>query len=143
MCAALRSAAEALVKWCDSHPNSYPPTILHVTDGASTDGDPEQLATTIQQISTADGQCLLFNGHVSTLQGESIHFPNSEAALSDQYGKMLFRVSSELPAHVAKFAIDKGYPLAGRAKGFMFNADPKDIANFFEIGTRPRLTADR
>jgi hypothetical protein len=52
-------------------------------------------------------------------------------------------MSSVLPAHVAKLATDKGYRLAENARGYMFNADPKDIANFFDIGTRPRLTADR
>ncbi len=143
MCAGLTRAAEALVGWCDSHPNNYPPTVLHVTDGASTDGDPENIATAIRQISTSDGECLLFNIHVSTLQGETIQFPNSNSGLADNYAKLLFRMSSVLPAHVSKLAADKGYRMAENAHGFMFNADPKDIANFFDIGTRPRLTIDR
>ena len=41
MCAALTRAAELLVEWCDAHPRSYPPTVIHVTDGMSTDGSPE------------------------------------------------------------------------------------------------------
>lgn len=143
MCAGLTNAAEALVAWCDSHPNSYPPTVLHVTDGASTDGDPETVATAIRQISTADGECLLFNIHVSAEQGEPVRFPNSDATLPDTYAKLLFRISSVLPPHVFRLAADKGYGLAESARGFMFNADPKDIVNFFEIGTRPRLTSDR
>ena len=143
MCAGLTKAAEALVQWCDTHPNSYPPTVLHVTDGASTDGDPESVASALQRISTGDGECLLFNIHVSTQQGETVQYPSSDAALPDSYGKLLFRMSSVLPAHVSKIAVDKGYRLTEGAKGFMFNADPKDIANFFDIGTRPRLTAER
>jgi hypothetical protein len=63
--------------------------------------------------------------------------------LADSYAKLLFRMSSVLPAHVSKLATDKGYSLSESACGFMFNADPIDIANFFDIGTRPRLTADR
>ncbi|NPU11978.1 VWA domain-containing protein [Bradyrhizobium sp. 83002] len=143
MCAALTQAAEQLVAWCDSHPGNYPPTVLHVTDGASTDGDPESIASAIRQLSTNDGECLLFNIHVSTLQGETIRFPNSGSTLADNYANLLFRMSSVLPSHVAKLATDKGYSMAEHARGFMFNADPKDIANFFDIGTRPRLTADR
>ena len=108
-----------------------------MTDGASTDGDPENIATAIRQISTSDGECLLFNIHVSTLQGETIQFPNSNSGLADNYAKLLFRMSSVLPAHVSKLAADKGYRMAESAHGFMFNADPKDIANFFDIGTRP------
>jgi hypothetical protein len=143
MCAALTKAAEAIVAWADSHPNSYPPTILHVTDGESSDGDPENVASALRQISTNDGECLVFNIHVSTQQGETIQFPYSDASLPDSYAKLLFRMSSVLPSHVSKLAVDKGYRLAENAHGFMFNADPKDIANFFDIGTRPRLTADR
>lgn len=143
MCAALTKAAEAIVAWADAHPNSYPPTILHVTDGASTDGDPESIASSLKQISTNDGECLVFNIHVSTEQDETIQFPNSDSGLPDTYAKLLFRMSSALPSHVSKLAIDKGYRLSDGARGFMFNADPKDIANFFDIGTRPRLTADR
>lgn len=143
MCAGLTKAAEALVAWCDTHPHNYPPTVLHVTDGASTDGDPEAIASAIRQISTADGECLLFNLHVSTEQGETKPFPSSDASLPDSYAKLLFRMSSVLPSHVSKLAADKGYSIVEAARGFMFNADPKDIVNFFDIGTRPRLTADR
>lgn len=143
MCAALTKTAEALVNWCDSHPNCYPPTVLHVTDGASTDGDPEKIASAVRQLSTSDGECLLFNIHVSTQDGESVRFPSSDATLADSYGQLLYRMSSVLPSHVSNLAKDKGYALAEGARGFMFNADPKDIANFFDIGTRPRLTADR
>lgn len=143
MSAALTKAAEELVGWCDAHPNCYPPTILHVTDGASTDGTPDAIAAAIQQISTADGECLLFNIHVSTELGETVKFPNSSHALTDSYARLLFGMSSVLPDHVARIAADKGYPMAEGARGFMFNADPKDITNFFDIGTRPRLTADR
>lgn len=143
MCAGLKEAAGALVAWCDAHPNSYPPTILHVTDGASTDGDPETVASAVSQISTSDGECLLFNIHISSQQGETIQFPYSDASLTDNYAKLLFRMSSVFPNHVARLAVDKGYKLGEGARGFMFNADPKDIANFFDIGTRPRLTAER
>jgi hypothetical protein len=143
MCAALTKAAEEVVAWADAHPNSYPPTILHVTDGESSDGDPESVASALKQISTKDGECLVFNIHVSTRQGETIQFPNSDGGLPDTHAKLLFRMSSIFPPHVAKLAVDKGYKLSESARGFMFNADPKDIANFFDIGTRPRLTADR
>ena len=53
----------------------------------------------------------------------------------DSYARLLFEMSSVLPSHVAKLASDKGYRIAEGARGFMFNADPKDIANFFDIGT--------
>lgn len=143
MRAALTKAAEALASWCDAHPNCYPPTIIHVTDGASTDGDPDSVASALRQISTGDGECLLFNIHVSTQEGAEIRLPSTETNLPDSYARLLFGMSSVLPSHVAKLAGDKGYRVAEGARGFMFNANPQDIANFFDIGTRPRLTADR
>lgn len=143
MTAALTRCAEILVDWCDSHPNSYPPTVLHLTDGESTDGNPERVADAIRQISTRDGTALLLNAHISTAVGETIQFPASGGSLANNYATQLFDMSSVLPTHIANIAKDKGYALTEGARGFMFNADPKDIVNFFEIGTRPRLTVDR
>src|SRR5262249_51385950 len=59
MCEGFGKAAECLVSWCNSHAKSPPPTIIHVTGGPSTDGNPEQLADAIRHISTNAGQCLL------------------------------------------------------------------------------------
>ena len=44
MCTAMGIIAETVAEWCDAHPNSYPPTVVHVTDGQSTDGSPEEIA---------------------------------------------------------------------------------------------------
>jgi len=143
MRAALSRTREAVAEWCEAHPGSYPPTILHVTDGQSTDGAPEDVADGLRQIATKDGQVLLFNLHVTTGGGLEIVFPTAETALDDEYSRMLFRMSSALPAHLAKFAGDKGYAIADGSRGFIFNGDPQCIVDFFEIGTRPKLVADR
>jgi hypothetical protein len=143
MRAALGKTIETVGGWCEQHPGSYPPTILHVTDGQSTDGAPEEMADGLRRISTKDGQALLFNLHVNTGAGLEIVFPTAETALLDEYSRMLFRMSSPLPAHLAKFAGDKGYTIADGSRGFIFNGDPQCVVDFFEIGTRPRLVADR
>jgi hypothetical protein len=137
----LMRAAEVIAEWCDSHPNSYPPTILHVTDGESTDGDPQEIADGIRELHTGDGKALLFNLHVSTQTGQETVFARDESGLVDDYSKMLFRMSSPMPAHLSQHAGDKGYSMTEGARGFIFNADPKLIVDFFEIGTRPRLIA--
>lgn len=143
MRAALSKTMETVAGWCEGHPGSYPPTILHVTDGQSTDGAPEEAADELRQFSTKDGQPLLFNLHVITGGGIEIVFPTSETALNDEYSRMLFRMSSPLPAHLAKFAGDKGYAITDGSRGFIFNGDPQCVVDFFEIGTRPKLVADR
>lgn len=136
MCQAITRAAEELVAWCDTHPDSYPPTILHITDGESTDGDPESLATQLGQIQTNDGSVLMFNLHISTSGGDPIEFPSSELALPNSFAKLLFRTSSVLPEHLIRFAQEKGFSVGMEARGFMFNADAVQIADFFDIGTR-------
>ncbi len=136
MRAALTKAAEELAAWCDAHPESYPPTILHVTDGESGDGDPEEIAAHLGQLQTNDGSVVVMNIHVSALGSDTIKFPSSESGLPDNYAKMLFRMSSPLPPHIAAFARDKGYTVSPESRGYMFNAEAGEIVDFFDIGTR-------
>jgi len=136
MCEAMRRAAEVLVEWCDAHPSSYPATVIHVTDGQSTDGDPEPIAGQLQQISTSDGQTLLFNLHIDATASAPVIFPASEGSLPDQYSKALFRMSSGFPAHLLAAAKERGYTPSGESRFFGYKAGYEAIVDFFEIGTR-------
>lgn len=136
MRAALTKAAEELAAWCDAHPESYPPTVLHVTDGESGDGDPEEIAANLAQLRTNDGSVVVMNIHVSALGSDTIKFPSSESGLPDSHAKLLFRMSSPLPQHLAAFAKDKGYNVSPESRGYMFNAEAGEIVDFFDIGTR-------
>jgi hypothetical protein len=136
MCEAIRQVAAALVAWCDAHVRSYPPTVIHVTDGASTDGDPEAIAQQLQQIATQDGQCLLFNLHIDATEGTGILFPSDESGLPDANSKMLYRCSSPFPPHLIKPAQDKGYTVTAGSKFFGYRAGIEGIVDFFDIGTR-------
>jgi hypothetical protein len=136
MTAAMRAATEALVEWCDSHPDCYPPTVIHVTDGASTDGDPSTIADALKQISTNDGECLLFNLHISTAGGEPVLFPESDSNL-DEYGRLLFQMSSQFPGHLIDVAKEKGYDsVSSESRFFGYKAGYDVIVDFFDIGTR-------
>ena len=136
MTAAMQTAAEAVVEWCDAHPSSYPPTIIHVTDGASTDGDPSAVADALKQMSTDDGACLLFNLHISTTGGQPVVFPSSNGGL-DEYGRLLFRMSSAFPSHLVSVARDKDYDsVSSESRFFGYKAGYEVIVDFFDIGTR-------
>jgi hypothetical protein len=141
MCAGLTAALEILSEWCSKHPNSFPPTLLHVTDGHPTDGDPESIADKIKSLSTEDGACLLLNLHIDVGRGSPLIFPNDDRVIPDQYGKRLFRMSSLLPPYATETAKSKGYNVRPGARGFAFNAGMEVITDFFDIGTRPSLTA--
>jgi hypothetical protein len=143
MCAGLESAMTMLRGWCTEHPAGFPPTILHVTDGHPSDGNPEPIADELKTLATDDGACLLFNLHVDAGDGEPLIFPNDERAVADRFGKALFRMSSLLPPHALASAASKGYDVRPGARGFVFNAGIEAIADFFDIGTRPAVAADR
>jgi hypothetical protein len=143
MCAGLSAAIEILEDWCAAHPAAYPPTILHVTDGHPSDGNPEPIADRLKKLGTHDGSCLLFNLHVDVGDGNPLIFPNDERAIADRFGKALFRMSSLLPPHAVEAAASKGHDVRPGARAFVFNAGIEDIADFFDIGTRPAVAADR
>lgn len=136
MCDAMRKVAELLVEWCDSHQSSYPPTVIHVTDGQSSDGDPSEIAEAVKLISTGDGQSLVFNLHISTAEGAAILFPSSEHTLPDEYSRRLFRMSSNFPPHLIPAAKAKGHNVTSESKFFGYNASIEEIVDFFEIGTQ-------
>src|SRR5207244_10091421 len=50
MCAGLNAAIEILERWRDAHPSAYPPTVLHVTDGHPSDGNPEPIADRLKSV---------------------------------------------------------------------------------------------
>jgi len=136
MCQAFRKTAEVMVHWCDTHPTSYPPTIIHVTDGQSNDGDPETIADNVKLISTNDGQCLLFNLHIDASGMQEIIFPASDSGLPDAYSRMLFRMSSNFPPHLVALAKEKGYAATAESRFFGYKAGYEGIVDFFDIGTR-------
>ncbi len=143
MRAAMIAARDVVDEWCRAHPNSFPPTILHVTDGEYTGASPEDAAKALRQCHTGDGAALLFNLHISTGGGREIIFPKTERSLYDEYSRLLFRMSSILPPHYQELARDKGYEISDGSRGFIFNGNAGLIVDFFDIGTRPRLTSER
>jgi len=131
------SRAESLVTdWVNEHPAGFPPVVLHLTDGESTDGDPTQIATQLRSQLTTDGNVLLFNLHVSSTGGTPITFPASEMALPDQFSRLLFNMSSLLPSQMRTLAGNQGHHVEEGSKGFVYNADVAGIVQFLEIGTR-------
>ncbi|HKA80180.1 MAG TPA: vWA domain-containing protein, partial [Xanthobacteraceae bacterium] len=86
MCAGLDAAIDIIRPWCAAHPSAFPPTVLHVTDGHPSDGNPETTADRLKNLATHDGSCLLFNLHVDTGEGEPLIFPNDERVIKDRFG---------------------------------------------------------
>jgi len=137
ICQVLKQAIAILESWLAQHPSCFPPIVINITDGESTDGDPTQVASELRGLSSQDGNSLFFNVHLSSSRSDPIEFPDGGSALPDEYAQLLFHLSSALPEYMRKVAQQEGYQVTDGARGFVFNADMVSVIRFLDIGTRP------
>jgi hypothetical protein len=135
MCTALRKAREVVAAWCASHPDSYPPTIIHVTDGQSTDGSPEAVAAELRDTGTSDGRTLLFNLHIASSNHKPEMFTAQESSLGDPNAQLLFRMSSRIPAPLQAVVRERGFNIKPESRFFGYNADLVSLVQFLQIGS--------
>ena len=136
MLAGLEKAKSVLTAWTEGHKSSFPPVLIHVSDGQWTGGNPIALAQSIiSDVYTDDGAAIVMNVHISNEEGSPEAFPATEPANSD-FAKGLFAMSSVLPDSFLDRAKEKYPHVAAGARGYMFNARPEDMSRFFDIGTR-------
>jgi hypothetical protein len=136
MCEALRQATTLVNTFLATNENCFPPVVLNLTDGESTDGDPRAAAGALRDLSSTDGGVLLFNLHVSDQGGKPTVFPGESAELSDDYARTLFSMSSLLPPHMRSYARQEGFSVDDTSRGFVYNADMSTVVQFLDIGTR-------
>lgn len=136
MCAALDLAHDVVGRWLAQHPGAFPPIVLNITDGESTDGNPSSAAEALRALTSTDGNVLLFNLHVSSDQSDPVVFPSMEGTLPDDYARLLYRMSSPLPDDMRTAARRHGLTPADGAHGFAFNADISSIVQFLDVGTQ-------
>lgn len=137
MCAALKQATELMKQWASDHPTSFPPVVINITDGESSDGDPVAAAKELQAVETGDGPVLVLNVHLSAKAGPPLELPASEVALPDDFAKQLYAMSSALTPFMVARAKELGMPVEETSRGFVFNAQPVQVIQFLDIGTRP------
>jgi len=137
MCSAFRTASGIVQGWASSHEKSFPPIVINITDGESTDGDPIPEARALISLGTDDGPVLLFNAHLSSASGAPIELPSDPGVLPDKYARQLFEMSSPLTPFMVARARELGMPADENSRGFVFNAQPVQIIQFLDIGTRP------
>lgn len=137
MSEALKKATTIVQGWITEHPDCFPPIVINITDGESTDGNPSSAAEQLRALKSSDGAVLLFNVHLSSKTGSTFEFPSSESELPDQYAKQLYGMSSVLPEHIRAAAQGEGFGVTENSRGFVFNADIVSVIRFLDIGTRP------
>lgn len=138
MCEALGKAKEVLTTWVASHPSSFPPIVVNITDGEASDGDPSPAMRELQTLSTRDGSALLFNVLVTQKAGDrKVAYPADPEDMWDRASATLFESSSILPpALLAEASRAIGRELPAGARGVVLNASLVDLIKALEIGTR-------
>jgi hypothetical protein len=137
MCGALGQARDVLSSWLGQHGSCFPPIVINITDGESTDGDPSGAAKALTDLSSDDGNVLLFNVHLSSQRAAPIEFPDTDSTLPDDFARLLFGMSSPLPAYMRGAAQQEGFSISDGTRGFVFNGDMVSVIRFLDIGTRP------
>jgi hypothetical protein len=136
MCHMLYRTHEILSQWIAQHPRSFPPIVVHITDGESQDGDPVPYAEAVKKLATEDGNVLLFNCHLSMTAADPFMFPASDQGLPDELARVLFHMSSVLPEPFYRHGVMEGFPLQPNARGMAFNADMVCLIQFLNMGTQ-------
>lgn len=136
MCAAMDRAGRIAHSWIQAYPQSFPPIVINLTDGESTDGDASTWAERLKQLQSDDGSLLLFNIMLAT--GEVLQpamFPHDAEQLDDPAARQLFEMSSELPEFMRTAALRQGYRAEPGARGMSMNADFRAVVSFLNVGT--------
>ena len=142
MCAMLRLVKRPLEDWIGQHPDSFPPIVIIVCDGWSTDGNPQEEAQRLKSLRTNDGNLLLFTVHLSSgKKARPTHFPCRERGLPSlgegvDDSQMMFRMTSVLPESSRRQAASMGFRVDDNSRGFVLNADAVSLAQFLDVGTR-------
>jgi hypothetical protein len=139
MCQAMNTAHTILSQWISEYVHCFPPVVIHITDGESTDGDPTHAMEQLRALATDDGNVLLFNLHISrNPNAVNLSFPETSDGLPDQYSRMLYEGSSNLTPFMIWVANQEHQlNLSDGARGFVLNADLTLVVQAIDIGTRP------
>lgn len=137
MAEAFMKAEEFASKWVLEHPDNFPPVVINVTDGEPNDPDAaEKAARTLMNVATSDGNLLLFTAHISDGQGKKV-LPSSESAIPSPLGKLMFRLSSEIPPSMIDLAKKAGFEDAKTgSRGLIINGEAGDMIQLIDFGSR-------
>lgn len=141
MCGALLTARDLLRRWCLScGKDCYPPTVINITDGEASDSDQSQLeimADAVKSLGTPDGNVLLMNIHIATnSDAKPVIFPCSEEELPEsRYARMLYRMSSTMPALYSEGIISMRGHVDSDFRGMSYNAAITDVIDMMNIGS--------
>lgn len=136
-----RLASEWIEKG-DHKEKSLPPIVLNITDAEYNEDEgseytPEDYAESLKDLATNDGNVLLFTCQLSPNPSDTILCPDSVEQLpTENFARMMFRMSSELPGTFLEQASASIPDLRPGARCLAYNAsDTSVMIRFFKMGT--------
>ncbi len=140
---ALCRALQMTETLCSTEPfrESYPPTIINITDGEATDASDDQLlglARRLRSVSTLYGEVLMVNINLAkSKDGKAIIFPSSVEELPDnRYSRLLYNMSSVMPERYTPLIMrNVEYRSTGPFRALGYNALIADAIAMMNIGT--------
>lgn len=136
MVAAIQHATRVIGEWAGDFPDSIPPIVMNLSDGQATDGHPGEAARGLTSVTTSKGPARFFNLQLTAGPIKPVQFPATSDGIIDQFARILFDVSSELPSYMVEMARGMGLTVADGARGFCCNADMATLVDFLDIGSR-------
>jgi len=144
---ALSYARDAAQRWIAADPRrlqSFPPLVFNITDGDHTgQGDPLAEANELKRFGTEQGQILLYNCHLTSQPSQALIFPFdvSQVRHLGTGAEQLFHMASTIPeSMITRARATFNIEVPAGAHGFIYNADPQDLVNFLNWGTRQTQT---
>lgn len=137
MAGAFNLARHGVSTFINHFPNSFPPIIINITDGAPDNMEETKKAfQELQELQTSDGPVIVMNAFISESKSLQIQLPSSsESFKSDRHAQFLYDISSTIPEAMLAEAINAGFDATQGSKGFVFNADPDALVRFLRFGT--------
>ena len=140
---ALATIQAELTRWITEHPASFPPIVVHLTDGAFSDGHPGSAVAALKRVATTDGEALLFHLTDPRIKREAwerdpVEFPPYAFSPYTPYRNIndeLFCRTSYLPPCMQTAAWDAGYDVGEKAVGFLSWVDIEDMLDALDIFT--------
>ena len=133
---AFQRATEVIEHWISHKPDSFPPIIINITDGAATRPDlAGDSARKIMGMETTDGASLVFNLHITNGEQEIV-FPHETVQFSgESLAEYLFSISSALPQPLVRPAEDAGFLPELGARCFGYNMDETSMIKLLQFGS--------
>jgi hypothetical protein len=133
--AAFEHCRGLLQRWAaEAGANPGVPLVVHVSSGASGDGNPQVAVGKLMELSTPAGPPLLLQAHLAaSAAAATALYPSNYVYLTLGSARDLFRRASLLPPHLIEALRDTKTAVNAGARGLIYNAKISDVIRLFGL----------